>query len=66
MLPDRPKPVLCLSEPQYGACLLPHWFKDAEFRDQLALILNCHAVEVAAIAERDALLEDCAAWFNGR
>lgn len=63
MPPPREPPRLCLSVPQYGACRLPDWFGRADFADQVALILNCHAVEAAAIAERDVLLKDCAAWF---
>ena len=65
-VPERAPPRLCLSAPVYGTCKLPPYFERAAFEDKLALILNCHAVEVAAIRERDVMLRDCRAWHEAR
>lgn len=65
-MPTAPRepPRLCLSPPIHGVCQLPPWFDRAGFDDKVALIFNCHMVEVAAIRERDLMLADCRAWHQ--
>lgn len=45
-------------------CRLPEWWLTATETDRAAIELNCKIVDVAAIAERDARLTDCRAWFG--
>lgn len=64
-MPERPPPGLCLSDPTHDWVSLPPWFDDATLEDQAALILNSVNVAKAGLAERDVMLADCRAWFDG-
>lgn len=61
----RSPPALCL-EPVVVTqpCKLPPWWLQATPADRAALELNCKAVDVYAIKERDERLADCHAWFD--
>lgn len=63
--PERQPPGLCLQPPQIEQpCKLPEWYDKATPEDKAALELNCKAVDVAMIKERDLRLADCRAWFE--